>query len=287
MQLMQLTQVRRMWWCLEHLHAVTYFDERCRRANREAGLRGFWMGYFATRAAPLGPVGPGVVEALFSNFAPAMVRRALPDAWELCEPAALLGVRRSAAAEALRALVPDVADAAKRSLEVLESCVRLAPGSGRPLFCANRDLPPGEDPVAELWQLATTLREHRGDGHVAVLASEGLSGCEPHVLLAADHRIPAAVLRDSRGWTEEEWERASVRLGRLGLLDDSTALTERGAAMRARIEEVTDTLATRAYEPIGEDGVDHLLDVLGGAARGVSSSGVVPYPNPMGLPRFR
>jgi hypothetical protein len=31
------------------------------------------------------------------------------------------------------------------------------------LFAANQQLPLPDDPVAELWQLCTALREHRGD----------------------------------------------------------------------------------------------------------------------------
>ena len=58
---------RRLWLRLEHIAAVSYFDSGCIEALRAIGLRDFWMGYFASRAAPLGPVGPGVVEALFFN----------------------------------------------------------------------------------------------------------------------------------------------------------------------------------------------------------------------------
>ena len=50
---------RRMWRVLEPYHAVTYFSDESRQAFKDAGLRGFWMGYFAGRAAPMGPVGPG------------------------------------------------------------------------------------------------------------------------------------------------------------------------------------------------------------------------------------
>jgi hypothetical protein len=35
--------------------------------------------------------------------------------------------------------------------------------------------------VTVLWQAATVLREHRGDGHVAALVVEGLDGCQAHV----------------------------------------------------------------------------------------------------------
>src|SRR5438105_3508764 len=37
---------------------------------------------------------------------------------------------------------------------------------GRMLSAANAALPVPEDGLARLWQAATVLREHRGDGHV-------------------------------------------------------------------------------------------------------------------------
>ena len=44
-----------MWTLFEPVHAVTYFAPEARSAFEAAGLRGFWRGYFAGRAAPLGP----------------------------------------------------------------------------------------------------------------------------------------------------------------------------------------------------------------------------------------
>ena len=56
---------------------------RCRDALSEAGLRGFWMGYFAARSAPMGPVAAPVVTATFFNFNPMMVERALPGCMDV------------------------------------------------------------------------------------------------------------------------------------------------------------------------------------------------------------
>src|SRR6516165_10171203 len=93
---------REMWHRLEVINAVTYFAPECRDAPERLGLAGFWMGYFGCRAAPLGPVGPGVVEATFFNFHPDRVRRAIPDAWGRAEPGALVAARAEAAGSALR-----------------------------------------------------------------------------------------------------------------------------------------------------------------------------------------
>jgi hypothetical protein len=88
-----MSLAREFWKRIETLHAVTYFGDASRLAAKHAGLRGFWMGQFGFRASPLGPVGADVVEAAFANFAPAMVRRSLPDVWSYAEPSALLRAR--------------------------------------------------------------------------------------------------------------------------------------------------------------------------------------------------
>jgi hypothetical protein len=48
------TLARRFWEAIEPIHAVVYFASEPATAAREVGLRGFWMGYFAGRVAPLG-----------------------------------------------------------------------------------------------------------------------------------------------------------------------------------------------------------------------------------------
>src|SRR5579864_8230539 len=84
---------RVMWTLFEPIHAVTYFAPEGRSAYEQAGLRGFWRGYFAGRAAPLGAVGPAVVTASFFNFAPAFVARAIPGVWQLTTPEEALRAR--------------------------------------------------------------------------------------------------------------------------------------------------------------------------------------------------
>ncbi|MCV7011138.1 SCO6745 family protein, partial [Mycolicibacterium madagascariense] len=96
------TTARRLFDRFEPVHALTYFAPESRQAFDELGFRGYWMGYFGGRAAPLGTVGADVVAALFYNFAPGHVARALPDAWEHAGPAAALRARESAAVAALR-----------------------------------------------------------------------------------------------------------------------------------------------------------------------------------------
>ena len=70
---MPASPARALWQCIEPYHAVTYFTDEARAAFEDIGLRGFWRGYFAGRAAPLGAVGPGVVVATFYGFHPDFV----------------------------------------------------------------------------------------------------------------------------------------------------------------------------------------------------------------------
>ncbi|WP_280382329.1 SCO6745 family protein [Nocardia wallacei] len=266
------TFARDMWRVLEPLHGVTYFAPDCISALKAVGLRGFWMGYFGARAAPLGAVGPTVVEAIFYNFHPDMVRRAVPDAWTFADPEAILEARRTSAARALRELAPDLADVARQVLPTLTAAVEAAPAGGRALFAANRDLPAPEDPVEALWQAVTALREHRGDGHFATLLTEGLDGCEAVVLFAADSGTPPQLWRELRSWSENDWAAAQSRLASRGLLKESGEPTEAGRALRTHIESRTDALAATAYDRIPE--IRATLTALAPAARAVESAGL-------------
>jgi Helix-turn-helix family len=280
---------RVLWHRLESINAVTYFSPECRDAPAGLGLEGFWMGYFACRSAPMGPVGPGVVEATFFNFHPARVRRAIPDAWDRATPGTIVEARHEAAAGALRRLLGDAAaeHVANDVTAALGATIERAVPAGRPLFAANAELARPADPVAALWLAATTLREHRGDGHVALLTAAGLDGCEVHALFAACEGVDPGLYQRGRGWSPEDWAAAGDRLAARGMLDAGGAATKAGREQRAEVERRTDELAVLPYEPLGDDGVDRLLDALGPAAERVAGSGEIMFPNPMGLPRSR
>jgi hypothetical protein len=274
----------RAWWsCIEPLHAVTYFAPECREALSATGLRGFWMGYFAARAAPLGVVGPAAVRATFFNFHDDMVGRAIPDAWSLADRSSILQARRVSAAAALRRIDPLADQRAVALVPLLDRVVQRADGSGRPLFSANRDLGGSDDPVEALWQSCTTLREHRGDGHVAALTAGGLDGCGALVLFAASEGIDGALFRDSRGWSPEEWDAARARLEAHGLVD-GRQISPAGLELRGRLEQVTDELAGAPFAALSSEEDAILLEGLRSIAGSVVAAGVIPFPNPIGLP---
>jgi hypothetical protein len=275
---------RAMWRLYEPLHALTYFADECLEEYRSAGLKGFWMGYFAARAAPFGAVGPGIVEATFYNFSPALVRRAIPDTWRFTTPAAVLAARATAAADVLRDAVPGIEADAPRIVPLLTSAVRTGRPDGRPLFAANQALPLPDDPVAALWQCCTSLREHRGDGHVAALVAADISGVESHQLMVGSGYITDDPIRASRGWDEDDWMAAKDRLRSRDLIDDAGLLTAPGRAERDRIETITDELAMQPYrDGLTEAGLDLMPSLLRPIARAIYDAGILVFPNPMGL----
>jgi hypothetical protein len=277
----------------ESIHAVTYFAPGCRAALRDVGLKGFWLGYFASRAAPLGAVGPGPVTAAFANFHPDMVARAVPSCWDVVGPEALCTVRARAAAVALAELCRvEARTALAEALPLLRRAVAACDAPGRVLAGANRDLWPvvaadlGPDGLAEAWQATTTLREHRGDGHVAALLVHGLRGVEAHLLAAGTKGIDPELLRDNRGWSEGEWAAAATALVSRGLLRQDGRATDAGRTCHAEVEELTDRLAEPAYRDLSDSALEDLLGALASCAADVVASGVLPFPNPMGLPRL-
>lgn len=242
------------------------------------------MGYFAARSAPFGVVPTQVVTAAFYNFAPERVAKALPAAWDVASPSDALLVREESAVAALRRYgVTD--DEAAAAAELAEKAARGAPLDGRPLFAANLALEWPDEPIARLWHAVTLLREQRGDGHVAVLTTLGLSGRECNVLHAAAGRVPKAMIMRSRDYDDQSWEHYRSRLAERGLVDGDGALTDAGRDVKQQIEDSTDRLALSALDALSDDEVESLFQALTPITRKVVAAGDVPAATPMGLGR--
>ncbi len=283
---MQASFARRLWRVGEPVHAIIYFHPASAAAWSTAGIRGFWRGYFATRAAPFGETGPGPVTATFYNFHPAMVSRALPEVWTIVSPDEALAARLAGADDALRealgddAAAPDLAPAA----DVLRDVVPRASVAGRALFGANVSLPwPGE-PLLSLWHGLTLLREHRGDGHNATLLANGIDGCSAHVLAAAMGGAPRDVTQPARGWSDDDWDAATDALARRGLVDGDGVATEAGRELHAAVERRTDELAAEPWTHVADDALEQTVTTLARLAGRIAGAGVIRFPNPMGLP---
>jgi hypothetical protein len=277
---------RLVWQFGEPVHAVVFYAPETRSATDALGLKGGWMSYFGCRAAPLGAVGASAVVAVFYNFRPSMVERAIPDAWSYAPPENLVEARWSAMDLALRRVLGEAmtSPAMRTAAEHARAAVESGGFDGRVLGRANASLTPPPEPHLALWQALAALREHRGDGHVMSLVEHGVAPCEALVLQAATGRSPAEGLRANRGWSDEEWSAARGALVERGWLDAAGAVTPDGAAARDAIERETDRLAAAAVSGLGPARTLALVDALRPLAGRVMESGAVPRTNNMGVP---
>lgn len=267
---------RKMWATLEPFHAMIYFAPEGFEAWERLGFPHRGMGYFASRAAPMGAVTAPVVAATFYNFNPDLVARFIPAAWEIAPPAEILAARYDAVDRALRRMLdPDslesdeMASAAATAGEATEAC----PADGRALFGSHRRLDWPEEPHLRLWHALTLFREFRGDGHVASLLDADVSGIEAVVSYAATgEAFDAHFYRRSRGWSEEAWAAAEQRLTERGWLL-AGELTDEGRAGREAIESATDRLAMAPWQAIGQERSDQLRATVRPWSRAIVAAG--------------
>jgi hypothetical protein len=252
---------RRMHQLVSPIHELAYFADEPDEALLALGLRNTWDAYFAGRAAPLGQVPAEVVHAIFYNFADGEVARHIPRVWELTTPQAALAAREQGCAAALRRILGDLADAPSvtRAADLATKAAYSAPTEGRPLYAALRRLPAPTEPVARLWHAATLLREHRGDGHIAALVTEGIGGTEAHVLHALSEGMPAEKFGRVHHLPEAQLTAVIDGMRSRGLIDPSGWLTDTGRKTKEHIESLTDTLAEPAYDILTPTEQDQLL----------------------------
>jgi hypothetical protein len=264
---------RRLFPLVGTLHEVAYSQRPYDEFTR-FGVRSYWDYYFASRAAPLGLAPAEVVHAAFYNFGPGEVARHIPHVWTLMSPEQALAARERGCVAALRQAFGELADSPgiARAGELAERAAYAAPVEGRVLYAGLRALDPPEEPVARLWHAATLLREHRGDGHIAALVTEGIGGLEAHMLLAIDwgmepekfgriHHLPKPLLAEVLGGLQER-----------GLVTAAKTFTEAGRATKDRIEAVTDALAAPAYDVLTDDEVEELIALLTPLAAAVEAA---------------
>ncbi|MFF1448071.1 hypothetical protein ACFVYF_07935 [Streptomyces sp. NPDC058274] len=271
---------RRCHNVLNPLHSTHYFSPDLGRELAAVGIDDDRGAYFAARAAAMGAVGPGTVTATFYNFSHELVSGHVPGVWRSASPETVLAARVRAVDTTLRRLLgeeliaaKEMAEAAELALRATEACVRTA----RPLYAAHADLPVPEEPHLALWHAATLLREHRGDGHLAVLLGAELDPVEALVSHTATGRgmAPRWALA-TRGWTRADWEAAVARLRGRGLLDAEGELTEAGVALRATIEADTDRLDRAPYEHLGAAGVERLTELAKAVLTTALTNGAFP-----------
>lgn len=270
---------RKTWRTLEPYFAMVFFAKEAQeeyaalgydvRANRAAG-------YFPARAAPMGAVGPGAVQASFYGFSRLAVEFGMAGAWDVARPADVVAARLRGADRALRRLCgdlldgPEVAEAVALARAACEGCTPY----GRVLYAAHADLAWPQEPHLQLWHAVMLLREFRGDGHLAALVTEGVSGLESVVLhVAQGDAWTRRGAQATRAYSDEEWDGAVAALQERGWLTPEAALAPDGAAHRQRVEELTDRLALPAFARIGADGCARLRELVRPLSQAVLAGG--------------
>jgi hypothetical protein len=260
---------------MEPYHGMIYFVPEGTEAYQRIGLAGRRMGYFASRAAALGPVPADVVIATFFNFHPALVRRAIPAAWERAAPETIVAARRDAADAALHRMLgdavasPEMKQASELAREATTGCFP----EGRPLYAGHASLPWPDEPHLVLWHAQTLLREFRGDGHIAALTAEGITGPEALIVHEATGDIPAGILQASRAWPDDEWNAARERVRARGWLAEDGTLTDAGRASRDWVENRTDELALVCWERLGDEACSRLRELVRPFSRTIVEQG--------------
>jgi len=256
-------KVHRMFELVEPIATIT-FSEVPTEAFLALGMRNYWDGYFAGRAAPLGPAPAEVVHAVFYNFADGEVARHIPWVWSKTTPQEAIAVRERGSAAALRQMIGQLADSPglARVADLATRAGVSAPTEGRALYAGLRALAVPEEPVARLWHASTLLREHRGDGHNVALVAHGIGGTEAHVLLALSLGMPAEQFGRVHHLPKAQLAAVVDGLRDRGLVGAAGGLTDAGREIRERIETLTDELAAPPYEVLDADELDELIASL-------------------------
>ena len=253
-------KIHRMFELVEPIATVA-FSEVATAAFLALGMRNYWDGYFAGRAAPLGRAPAEVVHAVFYNFADGEVARHIPWVWGKTSPEEAIAVRERGSVAALRRRLGELADS-PGLVRVADLALRAAvsaPTEGRALYAGLRALDVPDEPVARLWHAATLLREHRGDGHNAALVAHGIGGAQAHVLMALALGMRAEEFDRIHHLPRAQLAAVVDGLRRRGLVDADGGFTDAGRETKARIEALTDELAAPAYDVLGADELDELL----------------------------
>ena len=268
------------------LHAPVYRSRELRTSLAGSGITDPMAAYLAQRSAPMGPVGPVAVASAFYGFSPAAVATHLPAVWDHASPARVIEATFDAMRELLGRvlLAPTEGDVSERAATVEELAALLAPvaaahpTAGRPLAAAWASLPMTGEALLDLWLATSVIRESRGDGHIAVLVTEGIGPLESHLVTYGDIAERRPGLQALRGWTSEEIDAAAAGLEARGLLGTDGRRTDQARELRRHIERRTDAISADAWAHAGPQTVDRIGELALRLLPSVLASGTLLQP---------
>ena len=127
------------------------------------------------------------------------------------------------------------------------------------MYAALLAQPVPEEPVARLFHASALLREHRGDGHIVALMGHGIGGLEAHALYALGNGMRAEKFGRLHHLPTAQIAEVLDGMRTRGLIGADGWLSERGRAVRERVEALTDELAAPPYENLSADQLDELI----------------------------
>ena len=234
-----------------------FWDPGAVRRYEALGVPGS-LGYVASRAAPLAPVGADAVVAAFGSISPHVIRWVF-DLVADFEP--FWQARDEAVVEGLRGFAPTIVEPLTAAGPDLWRVVDDLPCVGRVLFAAHLRMPRPDDSLLSGWHAVNCIREWRGDTHWALVAGAGLTGIEASILHNAWLGYERDWLPQSRGSGPGEIAAGWASLQTKGLADDG-AVTADGISLRQQLEDDTDRLCTQIWASYGADETLALAEAL-------------------------
>jgi hypothetical protein len=266
---------RRLRDAIEPIATICFWSELAVARYAEVGLD-FLGGYVWGRGCVLGEPEGSVVAASFGVFEPGLIATLYDGARQACGLAEVRAVRQAGAVESLRTVLGEP-DGLAGAVGALRRATAAADPSGRPMHAGLTALPWPDEPLGQLWHACTTLREHRGDGHLAACVAAGLSGLEANLLTELTVGWEPLAYTATRGWSPEAMRAGLARLEARGLTGQGE-LTEAGRRLRFDIEDTTDRLVQPVVDAIGAE-LPALTELLAGWAERIVEHGWFP-PDP-------
>ncbi len=219
----------------------------------------FLPGYVWGRAAALGTPPASVVAATFGVFDPGLIASVYELGVASVARDDILAARAEGGAESVSSIATDVECAAIADplLDALDGL----DGLGRPLFSGLRSLPVPASSGGRLWRAAELVREHRGDGHLAVLVGADLDAAQANVFTERWLGFGLGEYSATRGFGPEALAAAVRDLNERGWMNGND-LTDQGREARAEIEAATDASQASLIAACGSA----LDDLVAGAA---------------------
>lgn len=269
------TPARRLRDAIEPLATICFWSEPSYDAYAALGLD-FLLGYAWGRASVLGDVEPPVAAAAFGVFDPDAVAGLYSGGRAQCSLTEIRAARVEGVRAAMHAVLGDPSDdaGAADAVTALRAAAAATPTTGRALFAGWTAMPRPEDPWVQLWHVCSTLRELRGDGHLAALVAAGLDGTQANLLTESWVGWEPLAYTGTRAWSPEAMAAAGAALEARGLMANS-AITEDGRRLRREIETATDLSVAPTVDALGER-LDPLVEQLSRWSQRVIDHGWFP-----------